>query len=779
MGFNNVPYSKNVSYVKRENKINQIREKLKVSNSVVLYGMWGVGKTQLSHTYSKEFNQEYNFVVWANGESDETITESFITFSKSMDFYHQSWDEQELIDEVKAWFEKNSKWLLIIDNASSEDFIYKYTPSIENGHLIVTSRNSNWNSLGTGIEVYGLERNESQEFLKLKDFKSDEIVITNFCNTLEDHPLAIDQAISYMNLSRISMEQYLTRLEKYQGALLDKGGSIDYKKTVTATCMLSMEEISKDNSLSIELIKVLSFFSSDNIRMDEIRKITKKYQDVLSEDLSNILLDDLCYDELVQTISSYSILKILNNESFSMHRLLQLIVRDSLTSTEKMEYGKKAAKLVIQIFKIIDNGEGINLIQSHAISVFNYLSDYQILSELQKEIAKNISEEYYNARLFLKAKEFYMKELELYDCYSDRYYEIEIVLSDISIKLGEYNLVEYRLKSLLDKKEELSDNILSNIYSNLAISMEKNDQFEESLCYFKRSIELQDKVSNMTEEQIIMHIKSMNGMAELLTRKGEINKAEVYYKKALRISKKHFGLKSPSTASIYGNFGNSLSDTDLKKAKKYLKIALEFFESTPDSSIYSYEIDRIRNNLGLVLFSESKINKSSVLQEESLKMFEESLVSVREMFGDSHIRVAIRLNNIGLVYSETQEYEKAILYYEQALEINKNTYLKPNQVVATNIFNIGIAMIEQGNLKGGIKRMEDALDLEVKIYGENSSQLICTLYHLSFHHLKNNKLKAKKFVIKALEIAENTNEEELVIPLNEIKLLVYAIDKER
>ncbi|KAF8468449.1 hypothetical protein BDZ91DRAFT_111539 [Kalaharituber pfeilii] len=116
---------------------------------VVLYGMGGVGKTQLALEYVYRHSGDYSSVFWINAASEQTMKISITHIMQQLikhhaklsdkpDYKHigqllgmackldstglftvqQSSEEQHVINAVKEWLtaKDNTKWLLVFDN---------------------------------------------------------------------------------------------------------------------------------------------------------------------------------------------------------------------------------------------------------------------------------------------------------------------------------------------------------------------------------------------------------------------------------------------------------------------------------------------------------------------------------------------------------------------------------------------------------------------------------------------------------------------------------------
>lgn len=55
---------------------------------VFLYGLGGIGKSQLAIEYAKKHRSDYSIVLWLNAKTEDTLMQSFTTYIKRLPEYH-------------------------------------------------------------------------------------------------------------------------------------------------------------------------------------------------------------------------------------------------------------------------------------------------------------------------------------------------------------------------------------------------------------------------------------------------------------------------------------------------------------------------------------------------------------------------------------------------------------------------------------------------------------------------------------------------------------------
>jgi hypothetical protein len=181
-----VPFSlMNISdvehFVAREAELAEIHAKLSSDGSrrtVVLHGLGGIGKTQLSVAYAKRHKENYSAIFWLNMKDENTLKQSFARIARQISREHLSASRlsnmetdknlDEVVDAVKAWLSlpDNTRWLMIYDNYDNPRLpgntdpqavdIRQFLPESYQGSIIITTRSSQIR-IGHPIRIRKLE----------------------------------------------------------------------------------------------------------------------------------------------------------------------------------------------------------------------------------------------------------------------------------------------------------------------------------------------------------------------------------------------------------------------------------------------------------------------------------------------------------------------------------------------------------------------------------------------------------------------------------------------
>ncbi|KAH8591174.1 hypothetical protein B0O99DRAFT_744603 [Bisporella sp. PMI_857] len=167
------------TFVQRPALRDSIREQLRreldnhrkgETKKVGVWGLGGVGKSQLVRGYIQHYRADYNAVFWVQAGQPTSIERDFLQIYtlllKAQE--NQSLFIDKVIQAVHNWFfERSGTWLFVFDGADQlEDErnpqfvdLDRYIPGLPSIHVIITGRSSTAGQLSTfeGVEVRELE----------------------------------------------------------------------------------------------------------------------------------------------------------------------------------------------------------------------------------------------------------------------------------------------------------------------------------------------------------------------------------------------------------------------------------------------------------------------------------------------------------------------------------------------------------------------------------------------------------------------------------------------
>src|SRR5262249_40619737 len=105
-----LPSTRNPFFTGREDILEALHQRLStdqvvaLTQSYVLHGLGGIGKTQIALEYAYRHAQEYTAVFWIGAETLESITSSFLSMATLLKLpEHEGTDHGQIVAAVRGW----------------------------------------------------------------------------------------------------------------------------------------------------------------------------------------------------------------------------------------------------------------------------------------------------------------------------------------------------------------------------------------------------------------------------------------------------------------------------------------------------------------------------------------------------------------------------------------------------------------------------------------------------------------------------------------------------
>lgn len=361
-----IPFNHSPYFSGRNDELLRIAKELKREGVCVMHGLGGIGKTQLACEYVFKNISKYKIAYFVNAESDDVIKEALLNLGIRLGIVKEEKkprvtqkigdviaDNSEIIinqtfnsnlvgnfNTTLDWLANSKDWILIYDNAENYESIKNYIPNVVKGEIIVTSRHSEWGRLSEfAIEELSLD-SAIEMLYRITKLEADEHA-KELVKSLGFLPLAIEQAGAYIYVQKISYEKYLELFKASRLALLERGyGYTNSESTVASTWEISLKKIKKENIKAFELLCHCAFL--DPVFEGTKEEIPLKLfiiknavgNSIQSKKFKTLKIEDeVELRELLNVLGKYSVIKYLN-ETFSIHRLVQLVTRNELSKDE-------------------------------------------------------------------------------------------------------------------------------------------------------------------------------------------------------------------------------------------------------------------------------------------------------------------------------------------------------------------------------------------------------------------------------------------------------------
>ncbi len=716
----NVP-RQNPFFTGRQAILKDIEQSFKTKKKTVLtqtkavHGLGGIGKTQIAVKFAYDHCESYEAILWVDAENNASLSKSVSDIAKRLELPEKDSQEQELVFQaVQRWLANNKSWLLILDNIEDMELHDDFLPKLYEGDVLITTRRGDIENVSRlevdkmgeeeGI-IFLLNRtSEDKQYQKVDDASSKDVTAAKtIYQEFGGLPVALEQVGAYIKSNRSSLQKYL---EMYEAESTEMSYTDVFKWSLRKT-----EETCQEAG---ELIRLCAFLDPDSIP----KFIFEDGKEFLSEDLQKILESRFKWEELISKTCRYSLLKRNNDDqSMSMHRLVQKVIRDDLGN--RKEWLEIAVEVLNSAFPNPDDFKNWSICE-------------QLLPSVEagyKEVEKNNLENPEVGNLFNKVGSYlidrgiFYGEVELYlktalkirkICCGEESFDVAMSLQSLAelYKLqGRYKeaepLCNNSLKFLKNKLGEEHSDVASSLRS-LSGLYRLQGRYEDAEPHLKEALRICIKIFGEEHTDVAT---SLNDLALLYYFTGRYEEAEPLYLKALEIDKKLYGSIHFNLAALFHNLALLY-----KSQKRYEEAEPLYKESIKIKQVYQGEkhpdIAQSFNNLGALYLDVGRY-------KEAESIFLKVLRIRKEVLGKEHPDVATSINNLAVLYKREGRNEEAKRLYKEVLEMRKKFLGEDHPEVATSFNNIGVLFAEQGGVREGAYYLQIALDIYKKSFSEN------------------------------------------------------------
>lgn len=169
----NIPHQRNPNFTGREDLLAEMRVTFTAGQPdgmvQAVYGVGGVGKTQVVLEYVYRHADKYRIVWWLRAEDSSTLAADYASLYAKLELSPKDiTDQSTMVNAVREWLAQNGDWLLIFDNARSGEDVRPYLPQSCAGNVLITSRNQDWAAFAHERRLQPLAPEDAVNFLLMR-----------------------------------------------------------------------------------------------------------------------------------------------------------------------------------------------------------------------------------------------------------------------------------------------------------------------------------------------------------------------------------------------------------------------------------------------------------------------------------------------------------------------------------------------------------------------------------------------------------------------------------
>jgi len=763
---NKIPFPKNPLFTGREDFLRRLHNTLadrtrpKFRHRVAIYGMAGVGKTEVAVEYVHRYKAEYHRVYWIPSVDQASLLAGYQEIAvKDCRIAVDRMDSIELAHYVIRWLGRQKSWLVVLDNLDDISVVdHRLLPiNGPKAHTLITTRNPTPELIplaAEGVQVPVLDHTDALLLLSIfanipyRPRTSEGAAADEIVQSLGYLPLAIQLAGSFVQEVTKSFVGYQHAYNYFLQNPLRKipYGSNRYFITVSTTWSVAFDYIRSKDHRVVRLLQLFSFLNPNGL----LRQFLVAGANALDPALHSIVSSP---SELTAALSMLKKLSLVKSNStnklLSIHRLIQGAIRDEMSWDERQEMRNLVTNLCNCAFPDPndENRDRCRLFQTQVVEpLLTILSVETPESVTIKRRVGNFLREDGKLRESQKMLE------QALDCSKvvfkqQPHAETLATMQGLALtylSLGQHERAFRMQQEVLTTFERISHttpSYLSSAMSAMAKICEAQDELGTAVEWLEKVL-VQD--ARIFGRQSIELVPTLSNLARLYVSIGKGWKAIESEERVVDIERKISGPGSPKTLIAINNFALTLVDEG--DAERGEALLLEVLHKTGNRSELLDVTLMTMGNLALTYNAQGKY-------EQAMRLEELVLEKNREELGLDHEYTLRAMTNLALTYGDQGLTDESILLFEEIVERERRVKGDDDPDTLKATVDLAIANLQAKNLERTCTLLKNVLKKMVEILGEEHELTLNTMDNLSVTYKElGDSVNGDKLQARAAEV---------------------------
>jgi tetratricopeptide (TPR) repeat protein len=768
----------------REAFLNELRHRLGVprgrATAIVsrqaVHGLGGVGKTRSALEYAWRYCGEYTALLFVSAPSVAELRANLGNLVGVLGTTAAASSVDQQLDEVLRWLDAHPGWLLIVDSVDTDEAareVELLLHKLRAGHVLITSRISNWSPGVEPLELHVLAPADAQEFLldrtpRRRQSADDAARADAIARELDGLALALEQAGAYIDKLRLSFAEYLQRWEAKRPEVLGWHDLrlMQYPASVAVTWETTFAQLIEPEQ---RLLEVLAWLAPEPIPefLFEAAPLRQAIPDIR---------------EALAGLAGYSLVRFETaREAFLVHRLVQEITRGRWRRNPSSKIKGLLQRLVQEIAYgwWVPAAESTSALQVAVAAVDAVSANdpqdirtwgvWTLLAAHVETVARHADAAkiagatarlmdrlglYLSARgQFRAAEPLFRRALAIDEGNSDPDHPtVAIRLNNVAELLRATNRMHeaeplFRRALAIDERSYGPDHPSVAIkLTNLGMLLFQSNRSTEAEPLMRRALSIVEHSYGPDHPNLGVHL---NNLAGLLQETNRLDEAEPLFRRALAISEAAYGPDHPLVAVHLNNLASLLKETNrLDEAEPLFRRALAIHQHShdPDHPFVASGL----NNLGDILQLTNRLG-------EAESLFRRALVIHEHSYGPDHPNVGTCLGNLAGLLLATNRLDEAEPLFRRALAIHEDSYGRDHPGVARDLNNLGLLLRDTGRLSEAEPLIRRALAIDEHCCGPDHPGVARDLNNLGLLLRDTDRLcEVEPLIRRALAIDEHS-----------------------
>ncbi|WP_165423208.1 FxSxx-COOH system tetratricopeptide repeat protein [Ktedonosporobacter rubrisoli] len=691
-----VPFPRYPFFIGREQILRTLASRLTVEQPLALWGLAGIGKTQVAIEYTYRFASAYCAVFWLEAETQESLMRSLLQVADQLQLPQRKVAQQaQMVGAVQQWLASHPGWLLIADNIEELDLLQMVLPPQRVGALLLTTRRQALGPLAEPLEVPLMNNEEGIALLLRRSRQLEgatagialaeeralsvpaEESASELVGLLQGLPLALDQAGAYLEETGCSVSEYLSRYQSHRKHVLAYRGLHcgTHPDSVSTTLSLSVQRITGEHSAAEGLLHLCAFLHPEAIP-EEMLVAGASH---LGPELASFVADPYQFDLALAALRRASLVtRSPTTRTLSLHRLVQAVLVDKMEPASARLWSQRVIRMVNAAFPESQSGNWTHEQFGVWVQCERFLAQALACLPLIEANCSDLPES-----------------------------------GELLYKTGGYLLARGR--------------------------------YREADPLVEQAVKLAEQQQSLDRTSLIARLQQR---AQLLWRQGKYANAETLLERVLRLKEQHLGPTHLKTAEALNNLALVCYTQGKYEAAEPLYQRVLHIEEQQLGSSHLRIADTLIN-LANLYYTQGKYETAEALWIQVLRIQEQQL-------GPEHLRLAITLSNLATMYRDQGRYEKAESLHQRALRMREQQLGPENPQTASTLSNLATTYRDQGRYEQAEPLYQRALSIQEQQLGDEHPHIAETLHGLATLFQKQKKFEeAEPLYQRALSIQEH------------------------
>jgi hypothetical protein len=734
-----VPFSPNPRFIGRESQLAELEKKLFIGASttkVAVTGPGGIGKTQLALELAYRIRQELKncsvFWISARAESLHQAYEHIAQRLSIPDWDNKKADVKKLV-QIHLSKESAGQWLLIFDNvdeatlesAGSSNLI-EYLPSSKQGAIVFTTTNRTTAAKLASqniVELPEMEQDMAQKMLEMclvypanEQEKADLLpqeLVDLLLKELAYLPLAIVQAAAYININKITLQEYLLLLAEQKGEVV-KPNSKECD-VIATTWLISFEQIRRHNTLAANYLLFMACVDQNDVPLDLLPATSPREKGVSA----------------VEILNAYSFITKRTAESaLDLHQLVHVSTRNWLKGKGLLSQQTQIA--ITRLLEVFPNhyhgsrSKWRRLLPHAKFALSSGLPGQD--NKARKNLVWKYAMALHSDGRFNEAELYFQETVQSRSrVLGDKHPATLNSMASLALTYGNQGrwkeAEELEMQVMETSKRVLGEEHLDTLNSiaNLASTYSNQGRWKEAEELEVQVIETRKRVLG---EEHPDTLTSMANLASTFWNQGRWKEAEELEVEAMETSKRVLGEEHPDTLNIIANLASTFWNQGRWKEAEELEVQVM---ETSNRVLGEEHLDTL---ISIANLASTYRNQGRWKEAEELEV--QVVETSKRVLGEEHPDTLNSIANLASTYRNQGRWKEAEELGVQVMEMRKRVLGEEHPDTLTSMAGLASTYSNQGRWKEAEELGVQVMETRKRVLGEEHPDTLTSMNNFAF-----------------------------------------------